>query len=279
MKVVLGFLELALAFKFLSVADQVYHWGLLDRDIYIAIWVVIFTLLGFYLLGKIRLPHDSPMQHIGVPRLMLAITTFVFVVYLIPGLWGAPLKSLSGYLPPMATHDFNIFENRYSAASPDNQLDDVPKYADFLHFPHGIQGYFDYDQALAAAKRTGKPLFIDFTGHGCVNCREMEARVWSDSQVLQRLKEDFVMVALYIDERHELPESEWYTSEYDGKVKSTIGKQNADFQITRFNNNAQPYYVILDHNEELLVRPKAYDTNIQNFVNFLEEAKAEFGRR
>lgn len=278
-KVVLGFLELALAFKFLSVADQVYHWGLLDRDIYIAIWVVIFTLLGFYLLGKIRLPHDSPMQHIGVPRLMLAITTFVFVVYLIPGLWGAPLKSLSGYLPPMATHDFNIFENRYSAASPDNQLDDVPKYADFLHFPHGIQGYFDYDQALAAAKRTGKPLFIDFTGHGCVNCREMEARVWSDSQVLQRLKEDFVMVALYIDERHELPESEWYTSEYDGKVKSTIGKQNADFQITRFNNNAQPYYVILDHNEELLVRPKAYDTNIQNFVNFLEEAKAEFGRR
>lgn len=278
-KVVLGFLELALAFKFLSVADQVYHWGLLDRDIYIAIWVVIFTLLGFYLLGKIRLPHDSPMQHIGVPRLMLAITTFVFVVYLIPGLWGAPLKSLSGYLPPMATHDFNIFENRYSGTSSENQLDDVPKYADFLHFPHGIQGYFDYDQALAAAKRTGKPLFIDFTGHGCVNCREMEARVWSDSQVLQRLKEDFVMVALYIDERHELPESEWYTSEYDGKVKSTIGKQNADFQITRFNNNAQPYYVILDHNEELLVRPKAYDTNIQNFVNFLEEAKAEFGRR
>ncbi|WP_304516735.1 protein-disulfide reductase DsbD family protein [Cecembia rubra] len=278
-KVVLGFLELALAFKFLSVADQVYHWGLLDRDIYIAIWVVIFTLLGFYLLGKIRLPHDSPMQHIGVPRLMLAITTFVFVVYLIPGLWGAPLKALSGYLPPMSTHDFNIFENRYSVASSENQLDDVPKYADFLHFPHGIQGYFDYDQALAAAKRAGKPLFIDFTGHGCVNCREMEARVWSDSQVLQRLKEDFVMVALYIDERHELPESEWYTSDYDGKVKSTIGKQNADFQITRFNNNAQPYYVILDHNEELLVRPKAYDTNIQNFVNFLEEAKAEFGRR
>jgi thiol:disulfide interchange protein len=278
-KVVLGFLELALAFKFLSVADQVYHWGLLDRDIYIAIWVVIFFLLGLYLLGKIRTKHDDPMDYIGVPRLMLAIATFVFVVYLIPGLWGAPLKALSGYLPPMATHDFNIFENRYAVASKENQLDDVPKYADFLHFPHGIQGYFDYDQALAAAKRTGKPLFIDFTGHGCVNCREMEARVWSDSQVLQRLKEDFVMVALYIDERYELPEGEWYTSDYDGKVKSTIGKQNADFQITRFNNNAQPYYVVLDHNEELLVRPKAYDTNIQNFVNFLEDAKAEFGRR
>jgi thiol:disulfide interchange protein DsbD len=278
-KVVLGFLELALAFKFLSVADQVYHWGLLDRDIYIAIWVVIFAFLGFYLLGKIRTKHDDPLDYIGVPRLMLAIGTFVFVVYLIPGLWGAPLKALSGYLPPMATHDFNIFENRYAAAASENKLDDVPKYADFLHFPHGIQGYFDYDQALAAAKRSGKPLFIDFTGHGCVNCREMEARVWSDPLVLQRLKEDFVMVALYIDERYELPELEWYTSEYDGKVKSTIGKQNADFQITQFNNNAQPYYVILDHNEELLVRPKAYDTNIQNFVNFLEEAKAEFGRR
>jgi thiol:disulfide interchange protein len=278
-KVVLGFLELALAFKFLSVADQVYHWGLLDRDIYIAIWVVIFALLGFYLLGKIRTKHDDPLDYIGVPRLMLAIGTFVFVIYLIPGLWGAPLKALSGYLPPMATHDFNIFENRYATVASENKLDDVPKYADFLHFPHGIQGYFDYDQALAAAKRTGKPLFIDFTGHGCVNCREMEARVWSDPLVLQRLKEDFVMVALYIDERYELPESDWYTSEYDSKVKSTIGKQNADFQITQFNNNAQPYYVILDHNEELLVRPKAYDTNIQNFVNFLEDAKAEFGRR
>lgn len=278
-KVVLGFLELALAFKFLSIADQVYHWGILDRDIYLAIWIVIFGLLGFYLLGKIRLPHDSKMEHIGVPRLMLAIVTFAFVVYMIPGLWGAPLKALSGYLPPMSSHDFNLLENRATGTSESNALDEVPKYADFLHFPHGIQGYFDYKQALSVAKKQGKPLFIDFTGHGCVNCREMEARVWSDPQVLQRLKNDFVMVALYIDERHPLPESEWYTSTYDGKVKSTIGKQNADFQITRFNNNAQPYYVILDHNEELLVKPKAYDTNIQNFVNFLEEAKAEFGRR
>lgn len=278
-KVVLGFLELALAFKFLSVADQVYHWGLLDRDIYIAIWIVIFFLLGLYLLGKIRTKHDSPMDFIGVPRLMLAIATFVFVVYLIPGLWGAPLKALSGYLPPMATHDFNVMESRASAVTTDKQLGEIPKYADFLHFPHGIQGYFDYKQALAAAQKQGKPLFIDFTGHGCVNCREMEARVWSDPQVLQRLKEDFVMVALYIDERYELPEAEWYVSDYDGKEKKTIGKQNADFQITKFNNNAQPYYVILDHNEELLVKPKAYDINILNFVSFLEEAKAEFGRR
>ncbi|WP_162419302.1 protein-disulfide reductase DsbD family protein [Cyclobacterium roseum] len=279
-KVVLGFLELALAFKFLSIADQVYHWGMLDRDIYLAIWIVIFALLGLYLLGKLRLPHDSPLEYLGVPRLLLAMVTFVFVVYMIPGLWGAPLKALSGYLPPISSHDFDLVKiSRENASSSDQELDEVPKYADFLHFPHGIQGYFDYQQALEAARRQDKPLFIDFTGHGCVNCREMEARVWSDPRVLKRLKEDFVMVALYIDERYTLPESEWYISTYDNKEKTTIGKQNADFQITRFNNNAQPYYVILDHEEELLVNPIAYETDIQKFVEFLDAAKEAFARR
>ncbi|WP_209331144.1 protein-disulfide reductase DsbD family protein [Lunatimonas salinarum] len=279
-KVVLGFLELALAFKFLSIADQVYHWGLLDREVYLAIWIVIFFLLGLYLLGKIRLRHDSPMEYLGVPRLMLAIATFVFVVYLIPGMWGAPLKALSGYLPPMSSHDFDLVSySRQGGGTDTNRLDEVPKYADFLHFPHGIQGYFDYDQALAAARRQNKPLFIDFTGHGCVNCREMEARVWSDPAVLKRLKEDFVIVALYIDERFELPESQWYTSSYDGKVKKTIGKQNADFQITRFDNNAQPYYVILDHEEVPLAKPRAYDTSIPRFIEFLDGAKAAFERQ
>lgn len=276
-KVVLGFLELALAFKFLSVADQVYHWGILDRDIYLAIWIVIFTLLGLYLLGKLRLPHDSPLDFVSVPRLMLAIATFVLVVYMIPGMWGAPLKGLSGYLPPLSSHDFDL--SKISRQSSENELDEIPKYADFLHFPHGIQGYFDYDQALRAAKRQNKPLFIDFTGHGCVNCREMEARVWSDSRVLKRLKEDFVMVALYIDERYTLPEEQWYTSTYDNKVKKTIGKQNADFQITRFNNNAQPYYVILDHEEELLINPIAYETDIQKFIDFLDKASKKFKNR
>lgn len=280
-KVVLGFLELALAFKFLSIADQVYHWGILDREIYLAIWIIIFALMGLYLLGKLRLAHDSPMEYLGVPRLMLAIATFVFVIYLIPGMWGAPLKALSGYLPPMSSHDFDLvkYSREGGGGSTANALDEVPKYSDFLHFPHGIQGYFDYDQALAAAKRQGKPLFIDFTGHGCVNCREMEARVWSDPRVLSRLKEDFVVVALYIDERYELPEMEWYTSSYDGKVKQTIGKQNADFQITRFDNNAQPYYVILGHDEEKLVAPKAYDTDISQFIMFLEEAKTAFVKK
>lgn len=271
-KVVLGFLELALAFKFLSIADLVYHWGILDRDIFLVIWIVIFAALGLYLLGKIRLPHDSQMDHIGVPRLLLSLLTFMFVLYMIPGLWGAPLKYLSGYLPPLTTQQFKISGNTSTSDEPRAQV----KYGDLLEIPFGIQGYFDYEEALAAAKVQGKPLLIDFTGHGCVNCRKMEENVWSDPQVLARLKNDFVMVALYIDERLELPESEWYTSDYDEKVKKTLGKQNADFQITRFNNNAQPYYVILDHQENLLAAPKGYNTDIQEFVEFLDGAKEEF---
>lgn len=277
-KVVLGFLELALAFKFLSIADLVYHWGILDRDIFLAIWIVIFSALGLYLLGKIRLPHDSKVEHIGVPRLLLAILTFAFVVHMIPGLWGAPLKILSGYLPPITTQQFKIEGGITTGDTPSTSTEMI-KYGDRLKIPHGIQGYFDYEQALEAAKREGKPLIIDFTGHGCVNCRKMEENVWVDPQVLKRLKEDFVMVALYIDERLELPESEWYTSSYDGKVKKTLGKQNADFQITRFNNNAQPYYVILDHNEQLLAKPRGYNTDIAAFVEFLDGAKKIFNEQ
>ncbi len=277
-KVVLGFLELALAFKFLSIADLVYHWGILDRDVFLAIWIVIFSTLGLYLLGKIRLPHDSKLEHLGVPRLLLALVTFTFVVYMIPGLWGAPLKLLSGYLPPVTTQQFSLTGGTSSSEAAPSATE-VVLYGDLLKIPHGIPGYFDYQQALAAAKREGKPLLIDFTGHGCVNCRKMEENVWVDPQVMKRLKEDFVMVALYIDERLELPESKWYTSSYDGKEKKTLGKQNADFQITRFNNNAQPYYVILDHQEQLLATPRGYDTDIASFVAFLDGASAEFQSR
>ncbi|MDP4679779.1 MAG: thioredoxin family protein [Cyclobacteriaceae bacterium] len=279
-KVVLGFLELALGLKFLSVADQVYHWGLLDREIYLALWIVIFALIGFYLLGKIRLPHDSVLEKIGVPRLILAIVSFAFVTYLIPGMFGAPLKGLAGYLPPMATHDYNlpqlIAESNGSSTLNQNGLCEEPKYAEMLHFPHGIKGYFDLDQAIKCAKKQNKPIFIDFTGHGCVNCREMETRVWSDPEVLKRLKNDYVMVALYIDEKTELPESDWYTSSFDNKVKKTIGKQNADFQISQFNNNAQPYYVLMDHNRMLITKPKAYDLSVKNFVEYLDTGKRKF---
>ncbi len=271
-KVVLGLAELALGLKFLSVADQAYHWGILDREIYLAFWIVIFGIMGLYLLGKVRLPNDSPSEHVGVYKLILSIITFTFVLYLIPGMWGAPLKALSGYLPPMTTHDFNITDTRYGVSTEPTNICDDPLHADFLHFPHNLQGYFDYDQALACAKEQNKPLFIDFTGHGCVNCREMEARVWADPRVLKRLQEEFVLVALYVDDRKELPESEWYRSAYDNKVKKTIGKQNADFQISRFNNNAQPFYVILNHKEEVVINPRAYDLSVDGFNKFLDEA-------
>src|SRR5690606_31966793 len=207
-----------------------------------------------------------------VPRLLLALFTLMFTVYMIPGLFGAPLKYLSGYLPPLTTQQFKIGAGSAPSESPAKSV----KYGDLLHIPFGIEGYFDYEEALAAAKKEGKPLLIDFTGHGCVNCRKMEENVWSDPQVLARLKNDFVMVALYIDERLELPENEWYTSSYDGKVKKTLGKQNADFQITRFNNNAQPYYVILDHKESLLAKPRGYDSDIQDFIEFLDGASKRF---
>ena len=282
-KVVLGFLELALGLKFLSVADQVYHWGLLDRDVYLVLWIVIFAMMGFYLLGKIKLPGDTELKSISVPRLLMSILTFAFVLYLIPGLFGAPLKAISGYLPPASSLDFDLIAisrgGQESVALPENC--ETPRYADILpEIPHGIPGYYDYEQAMDCAINSGKPIFIDFTGHGCVNCREMEAYVWSDDEVLKRLKNDFVMLALYVDDKQELPESEWFTSDYDGKVKKTIGKQNADFQIRKFNNNAQPFYVILDHEGNMLTNsPMSYNKNARDFIDFLDEGLEAFNQR
>lgn len=273
-KVTLGFLELALALKFFSIADQAYHWGILDRDTNIVLWIVIFGLLGLYLLGKLRLAHDSLIEKLSVGRLFLAILTFSFVVYLVPGLWGAPLKALAGYLPPQYTHDFDLLAmTRQSRAT---ELCEEPKYADFLHLPHGLTGYFDYEQALQCAREQNKPLFIDFTGHGCTNCREMEAVVWSDPQVLERLRNDFVIVALYVDDKTALPEAEWITSAYDGKVKKTIGKKNADLQIVNLNNNAQPFYVLVGPDERVLAWPHDYDRSVDNFIAFLESGKKKF---
>jgi thiol:disulfide interchange protein DsbD len=273
-KVTLGFLELALCWKFFSIADQAYHWGILDRDINIAIWIVIFTLLGVYFLGKIRMKGDTEVAVVTVPRLMLAIPVFAFVVYLIPGMWGAPLKMLAGYLPPTSTLDFDLVAMTRSLNS--KETCDEPKYADNFHLPHGLHGYFDYQQALACARQQNKPLFIDFTGHGCTNCREMEAVVWSEPSVLQRLQNDFVVVALYVDDKTELPEAQWYTSKYDNKVKKTIGKQNADLQITNLENNAQPFYVLVGTDERVLAWPYGYDRSPEKFVQFLESGKNKF---
>ncbi len=290
-KVVLGFLELALGLKFLSVADQTYHWGILDREVYLAFWIVIFVLLGFYLLGKLKFAHDSDVKHVSVPRLLMAIVSFSFVVYLVPGMFGAPLKAISGYLPPQSTHDFDLHQiirdevklatpvSGTISSTPENEICEKPKFSEFLHLPHGLEGYFDYEQGMACARKLNKPVFIDFTGHGCVNCREMEANVWSDPRVLERLKNKFVVIALYVDDKSTLPESEWITSTYDGKVKKTLGKKYADFQISRYGVNAQPYYVLLDGKGEKLVEPRAYDLNADRFVEFLDAGLAEFDRR
>ena len=287
-KVTLGFLELALGLKFLSIADQTYHWHILDREVYLALWIVIFTMLGFYFLGKLRLKGDSPVEHLSVGRLLLALVTFSFVVYMIPGMFGAPLKVLSGYLPPQTTLDFDI--NRivrnnlevYSTSTNDQtkEICEKPKYSDFLKLPHGLKGYFDYEQAIACAKKLKKPIFIDFTGHGCVNCREMEANVWSDAKILSRLKNNFVVVALYVDDKTELPKEEWITSKVDGKIKKTLGKKYADFQISRYNVNAQPYYVLLDpYTEDTLTSPYSYNLDIDEFAKFLDKALSKFNEK
>ena len=273
-KVVLGFVEVALGFKFLSVADQTYHWGLLDREVYLAIWIVVFAMLGFYLLGKLRFAHDDEVQHVGVGRLALAIAVFTFVVYLIPGMWGAPLKALSGYLPPLTTQDFVLGQTTsagasVSATAPLRTVDGkAPKYSDVLHLPHGLEGFFDLKEAEAYAARAGKPLFIDFTGHGCVNCREMEARVWSDPRVLELLRNDYVICALYSDDKMELPESEWVTTE-SGKVLRSLGKINAHYALKTFGVNAQPYYVLQGRDGRMLIEPRGYDLDVEAFVDFL----------
>jgi thiol:disulfide interchange protein DsbD len=269
-KVVLGFIEVALGFKFLSVADQTYHWGILDREVYLAIWIVVFTLMGFYLLGKLRFAHDDEPGYITVKKLTLAIITFSFVVYMIPGMWGAPLKALSGYLPPITTMDFNMQSGEGNNITSAGTQELKPKYSDFLHLPHNLHGFFEYKEAVAYAKKVGKPLFVDFTGHGCVNCREMEARVWSDPRVLKLFNEDFVMLALYADDKKEAAPEDWITTP-TGKELKSIGKINSYIAMTKYNVNAQPFYAIIDPNtEKYIVPPMGYNLDIETYIKFLE---------
>jgi len=282
-KVVLGFIEIALGLKFLSIADQTYHWGILDREVYLAIWIVIFALLGIYLLGKIKFAHDSDLKHVGVPRLFLVIVTFSFVIYMIPGMFGAPLKMLSGYLPPQQSIDFDLERlGRESAANTieklgvDSKLCFKAKYSEFLHLPHGLHGYYTYKQALDCAKQQNKPIFVDFTGHGCVNCREMEASVWKNPAVLKRLQDNFIIFSVYVDDKTELPENEWVLSRVDGELKKTLGKINADFQIYNFNENSQPVYAILNHEGEVMNGTRSYNKDIDAFVQFLDEGSNKF---
>ncbi|MBO9639297.1 MAG: thioredoxin family protein [Siphonobacter aquaeclarae] len=278
LKVQLGFLELAIALKFLSVPDQTYHWGLLNRDVYLSLWIVIFTMMGLNLLGKLRMSHDSPLEAVTIPRALFAILIFSFSVYLVPGLFGAPLKPLSGLLPPETSQEFNLSHANGAAAAPKGILPADRKYADFLKLPHGLEGFFDYKEGLAYAQKVGKPIFIDFTGHGCVNCRKMEETVWSQPEVLKRLREDYVIVSLYVDDKTELPESAHYVSRVDGKLKTTIGDQNLDFEIEKYNFNAQPLYVLIDPKNDAkpLVKAVAYEPNVEKFIHYLDEGKAKF---
>ena len=282
-KVVLGFVELALGLKFLSVADQTYHWGILDREVYLAIWIVIFTLLGLYLLGKIRFANDEPVERLSVPRLTLAIAVFSFVVYLIPGMWGAPLKALSGYLPPITTQDFVIGSGSVQAADDasctvceDFESESAEKYG--LHLPLGLNGYFDLNEGLEAARKAGKPVFVDVTGHGCVNCREMESRVWSAPQVLDMLKNDFVIVALYTDDKQRLDKEDWVTDAETGKVYKDLGRANSYTARTLWNVNAQPNYILLSPDGDLLVPVRGYDLSVEGFADFLKSGLAAYSK-
>jgi thiol:disulfide interchange protein DsbD len=267
-KVVLGFVELALGLKFLSVADQTYHWGLLDREVYLALWIAIFSLLGLYLLGKLKFKHDSDMPYLSVTRLIFAIISFSFVVYMLPGMWGAPLNALSGYLPPIQSQDFVMGSGVAVSDNGEKSVSGV-KYGDVLELPHNLDGFFDLAEAEAYAKQVGKPLFVDFTGHGCVNCREMESRVWADERVLDILRNDYVIVALYADDKLKVDEADWVTTD-SGKVLKTLGKINSYYALKTYGVNAQPYYVLQGADGKPLVEPRGYNLDVEAFVEFLQ---------
>ena len=279
-KVVLGFIMLAFSLKFLMTIDSVYSFNILSRDIYLAIWIVIFTLMGLYLMGKIKFNHDSDLPYIGTFRLFLIIAVFSFVVYLIPGLFGAPLKGLSALLPSPETSKFNltmIMPVNTAQSSPaassvfSSELCSNPLYDDIFDMPLGLKGYYDYEQGLKCAKEQGKPVLLDFKGHACANCKLMEAKVWSEPEILRRLRDNFVIIGLYVDDRTLLPETEWITSAIDGKIKKTIGKINEDLEISKFKTNALPLYVITDHEGNPLNKPMPTNMNVEEYKKWLDE--------
>jgi thiol:disulfide interchange protein DsbD len=284
-KVVLGFIMLAFSMKFLMTIDSVYSLGILSRTLFISIWIVLFSLLGFYLMGKIKFKHDSDLKFLGVFRLFLIIIVFSFVLYMVPGLFGAPLNGLSSFLPSAETSEFNlpkmILENRsvsgpVAQSSQTSTICSEPKYSDIFNMPLGLKGYFDYNQGLACAKEQKKPVLIDFKGHACANCKRMEAKVWSDPEILGRLKDDFVIIELYVDDRTQLSENEWIISAVDGKQKKTIGKLYEDLEISKFKTNALPLYVITDSDGNPLNKPMPTNLNVGEYKIWLDEGVAMF---
>ncbi|TDW97269.1 protein-disulfide reductase DsbD family protein [Dinghuibacter silviterrae] len=290
-KVVLGFLELALSLKFLSNVDLAYHWRWFDREVFLVLWIVIFALMGFYILGKIRLGHDDAPAALSVPRLFLSIVILAFTMYMIPGLWGAPLKSISALLPPMATQDFDLSALSaglpgaavYGAAGANGVTSGAAasggaaaphKYASLFDRPHGFDPYFDYAEALAAARAAHKPMLIDFTGHACVNCRKMEANVWTDATVAQRINTSFVVLQLYVDDKTDLDTTE---NTPDGRVLRTLGNKWSFLQTSKFGANSQPYYVLLDPaTEEPLVAPQGANFDPRAYLGYLDSGLAVY---
>jgi thiol:disulfide interchange protein DsbD len=271
-KVSLGFLELALAFKFLSNADLVVQAHLLEREVFLGIWIAIFGTWAVYLFGKLTLPHDSPLTHLSIGRLFMAIFVTIFTIYLIPGLWGAPLKIISGFPPPMT---YSESPNGFGASVGNTSVSgDLPEHAH--SGPHGIIAFHDYEDGLAYAKKVGKPILLDFTGHACVNCRKMEDFVWSKPDILSILKDKVVLVSLYVDDKRELPKEEQYVSKETGKEIVTIGNKWSDYQITRYKNNAQPYYIILDSDGNDITQQIGYTPDAAVYKKWLEEGISKF---
>lgn len=273
-KVVFGFIELALAFKFFSMADLVMDWHILERETFIAIWVALFIGLALYLFGKITLPHDSPLSNISVGRLLLGLLSFTFAIYLIPGLWGAPLNVISGFPPPMSYSESpNGVGAKNSIESNSSSGEKLPQHAQYG--PHKIVAFHDYYEGLAYAKKVNKPVLIDFTGVTCVNCRRMEELVWAKPEILSILKNDVVLISLYVDDRKELPKDEVYTTK-SGKEITTYGKKWSDLAITKYKANIQPYYILMAHDESNLNQPVGYTPNVEEYKKWLEEGISKF---
>jgi thiol:disulfide interchange protein len=275
-KVVLGFLELALSFKFLSNVDLTYHWHLFDREIFLVLWITIFAMTGFYLLGKLRFGYDKAVSSITIPRLAIAIITFSFTLYMVPGLWGAPLKAIAAFLPPQQTQDFDLYSLRSGSQSIITVKRSPKKYEQLFHAPLGLDAFFDYEEGMSFAQKMHKPVMIDFTGHSCVNCRKMEATVWPDKDVFKHLSDDYVLIQLYVDDKTALPLKEQYTSSFSHKHIETIGQKWCDLQASRFNENSQPFYVLLDGTGKLLETPEGADYDASSYNQFLEKGLKKF---
>lgn len=296
-KVTLGFLELALALKFLSNADLAQGWRLLDRDIFLCLWIVLFGLLGFYLLGKLKFHHDSELPkndfdqpYVNIPRLFFAIASLSFMVYMVPGLWGAPLKGISAFLPPYGTQDYTTNSNATMAAAhsttansiaPVKYVKELGPYEPEVVKKLGLVTFFDYDEALAASQKEKKPLMLDFTGINCINCRKMEAQVWSHPEVVKRLKENFIIASLYTDVQNiELPEAEQFESKELDELVNTVGEKFSHLQVSRYGVLAQPFYIFLDGQEQKLAPDGyPYDPDVQKFIQHLDNVVAEFKKR